>query len=226
MKRSGSLGIWLGKEKEKEILKLCAEHFERIIETVEGMRNSVIAFHEGDVPRAIKLAKDSSNSEKGADDIKKKILDDLGKGMFHPIDRDEILRLVLEVDGIASNAKASVGKLVMIPREMMPGSLTGKLVEMVEKLVSTVKLMGKAFTALIDGSIDVFDLCQEVENFEEEIDDFRKDLIREHFLPWCQEPNRAGLCIILKEAIDNMENVADQAEDVADVIRSIAILSK
>jgi predicted phosphate transport protein (TIGR00153 family) len=226
MKRSGSLGIWLGKEKEKEILKLCAGHFEMIIETVEGMRNSVIAFHEGDVPRAKTLAVDSSNSEKGADDIKKKILDDLGKGMFHPIDRDEILRLVLEVDGIASNAKASVGKLAMIPREMMPDSLTCKLVEMAEKLVSTVTVMGKAFTALVDGSGDVFGLCQEVENLEEEIDDFRGDLVSEHFLSWCREPNRAGLCIILKEAMDNMEKVADQAEDVADVIRSIAILSR
>ena len=196
-----------------------------IIKTVEGMRSSITAFHEGDVPRAKQLASDASNSEKGADDIKKRILDDLGKGMFHPIDRDEILRLVLEEDGIASNAKASVGKLTMIPREMMPDSLTGKLVEMAEKLVSTVQVMSEAFSALVNGSGDVFDLCQSVENHEEEIDDFRAGLIGEHLLPWCQEPSRAGLCIILKEAMDNMEKVADQAEDVADVIRSIAILS-
>jgi uncharacterized protein Yka (UPF0111/DUF47 family) len=29
---------------------------------------------------------------------------------------------------------------------------------------------------------------------------------------------------MLKEAVENMENVADRSEDVADVIRSIAIL--
>jgi len=219
------LGIWLGREKEKEILKLCAGHFDLIVETVERMRDSVAAFHEGDLNRARQLARDSSNTEKGADEVKKKILDDLGKGVFHPIDRDEILRLVLEVDSIASNAKASVGKLAMIPRNMMPDTLTGELAGMAERLVSTVHVMRSAFSALVGGSGDVFGLCQEVENLEEEIDEFRGGLIGEHFLPWCQEPSRAGLCIILKEAMDNMEKVADQAEDVADVIRSIAILS-
>jgi len=215
----------LGKEKEKEILRLCGDHFEMIKETVDEMRSSVIAFHERDVDRGRELAEDASNTEKGADDVKRRILDDLGKGMFHPIDRDEILRLVLVADGIASNAKASVAKLAMIPRDTMPDSLTGKLVEMADKLVSTVQTLTEAFSALVDGSKDVFELCQQVENLEEEIDDFRAGLIGDHFLPWCQGANRAGACIILKEAMDNMEKVADQAEDVADVIRSIAILS-
>ncbi len=225
MKRSGSLGIWLGRQKEKEIFNYCTNHVKRIIETVEEMRRGVHAYHEKDLESARTLARASSDKEKEGDEIKKKILGELVKGVFHPIDRDEILRLVLEVDGIASNAKAAAGKLCMIPREKMGDSLSRSLVDLADKLVTIVETMSDAFSALVEGSEEVFDLSQKVESLEEEIDDFRAILIQNEFLPWCHDINEAGLCILLKEAMDNMEKVADQAEDVADVIRSIAILS-
>jgi predicted phosphate transport protein (TIGR00153 family) len=190
------------------------------------MRKGVHAYNEGDVERARELAKSAYMKEKDADEIKKAILDELVKGVFHPIDRDEILRLVLEADGIASNAKAAIGKLSMIPRDVMADSLSEKLAELSDKLVATVETLGEALGALVEGSENVIELSQKVESLEEEIDDFRGELVQDQFLPWCQEPTRAGLCIILKEAMDNMEKVADLAEDVADVIRSIAILSR
>ncbi len=226
MKRSGSLGIWLGRQKEKEIFKECSGHFDKIVETVDKMRRGVEAYAEGDLEKSSRYAESASSTEKSADEVKKKILDELVKGMFHPIDRDEILRLVLEADGIASNAKAAIGKLNMIPREMIPGHFSSRLLELAEKLGTTAGFLRSAFSALVEGKDEVFSLCQQVENCEEDIDEFRVKLVREDFLPWCQEPSRAGMCIILKEAVDNMEKVADQAEDVADVIRSIAILSR
>jgi predicted phosphate transport protein (TIGR00153 family) len=225
MKKSGSLGVWLGRQKEKEIFKECSGHFDKIFETVEEMRRGIEAYGQGDLDASSGYADSASALEKSADEVKKRILDELVQGMFHPIDRDEILRLVLEADGIASNAKAAIGKLNMIPRDMIPDHLSSSLVELAAKLSTTVSYLRSAFSALVGGRDAVFSLCQQVENCEEEIDDFRVSLVRDDFLPWCQEPSRAGMCIILKEAVDNMEKVADQAEDVADVIRSIAILS-
>lgn len=226
MRKSGSLGIWLGRRKEKEIFEECVGHFRKIVQTVEEMRKGVEAYAGNDLADSAKYAESASAMEKSADEVKKRIIDELAKGMFHPIDRDEILRLVLEADGIASNSKAAIGKLNMIPREMIPDGLSSRMVELASKLTTTVDILCSAFSALVEGKDEVFSLCQQVENCEEEIDEFRGHLVREDFLPWCQEPKRGGLCIILKEALDNMENVADQAEDVADVIRSIAILSR
>ncbi len=226
MRRSGSLGVWLGKQREKEILKLCSNHIDRIIETVVKMREGVRAYDAKDVEGARALAKAASQAEKDADAIKRSILDELVREIFHPMDRDEILRLVLESDGIASNAKAAIGKLVMIPREIVEGSLCAQLDQLGGKLVECAQMMGQCFAALVKGSDDVFQRCHQVESLEEQIDDFRSGLIRNHFLPWCEGSNRVGYCIILKEAMDNMEKVADLAEDVADVVRGIAITSR
>ncbi len=225
MKRTRSLGIWLGKQREKEIFKVCTSHMEKIVRTVEEMRQSIRAYHEGDMEGARALAKAASQTEKEADAIKRSILDELVREIFHPMDRDEILRFVLEADGIASNAKAAAGKLSMIPRKAVADSLTQSLAELSDILVATVEAMGLAFDALVKGAGNVFELCQKVETFEEQVDELRAGLIKDKFIPWCQASNQAGLCIILKEAMDNMEKVADQAEDVADVIRSIAITS-
>jgi len=216
----------LGKQREKEILGFCADHVAKIIETVEKMQTSVEAYRDDDIEMARSLAESASQTEKEGDEVKRKILNELVKGIFHPIDRDEILRLVLEADGIASNAKAAAKKLCMIPRETLDDVLADALVELAKRLVTTVKTLGQTFQALVEGSEETIELSQKVESLEEEIDDFRAILIRDRFLPWCQRTNQAGLCIIMKEAMDNMENVADQAEDVADVIRSIAILSR
>ncbi len=226
MKKTRSLGVWLGKQRQKEIFKLCKNHVAKIIQTVEEMRRSTHAYEQADEERASALAKAASQMEKEADAIKRSIMDELVREIFHPMDRDEILRLVLEADGIASNAKAAAGKLSMIPRKVVSDSLAHSLAELSDALVATVNAMGEAFDALVEGAENVFELCQRVETHEEQIDEFRATMIRDQFIPWCQATDRTGLCIILKEAMDNMEKVADEAEDVADVIRSIAMTSR
>ncbi len=67
-------------------------------------------------------------------------------------------------------------------------------------------------------------VTNEVERMEEEIDDFRVSLV-EKILKFGDTAKSISAWLMLKEAVENMEDVADRSEDVADVIRSIAILS-
>jgi len=48
--------------------------------------------------------------EKEADDIKRKLIAELSSGIFHPIDRETILRLVLSSDDIAMQRPGAVGQ--------------------------------------------------------------------------------------------------------------------
>ena len=54
-------------------------------------------------------------------------------------------------------------------------------------------------------------------------DEFRMGLIK-LVLKYGDETKKIGSWFMLLNAIENMEEVADHSEDVADVIRSIAIL--
>jgi len=75
---------------------------------------------------------------------------------------------------------------------------------------------------LISGSKKVLKLADTVERKEEEIDEFRHGLIAK-ILSWGDSAKRLSNVIMLKEAIENIENASDKGEDVADLIRSIAI---
>jgi len=70
---------------------------------------------------------------------------------------------------------------------------------------------------------DAIKLANEAEMIEESIDDFRMNQLVPKLIAWINRSKTVGFCVMLKETIDRMENVADRCEDVADVIRSIVI---
>lgn len=90
------------------------------------------------------------------------------------------------------------------------------LVGMVMKTYDALKLLGRDKKAAIDAA-------NEIEKTEELIDDFRIKKIMPELLEWSRECQDIGQYLLVKEIIDNLENVADRCEDVGDIIRFIAL---
>ena len=223
MFKSTSSTVWLGREREKAILELCRQHMSKIVETVNLMGENVHAFCDMNAKRAEDAFKRVFKVEREADDIKRRILDELSKGIFHPINRDEIIRLVLTADDIATNAKAATRRLRLIPPRKLDKRLKGRLREFSDTLLEIAKLLGKSFEALPKEPREARKLADEVERLEERIDDFRMESMMPEVVAWGDRSGKPGLSMMMKDVIDNMENVADRCEDVADVIRGIAI---
>ena len=90
-------------------------------------------------------------------------------------------------------------------------------------LVSTARKTYEAFSALQRDPKAAVTLTYEVERLEEMIDDLRADELIPELLVWYKKIADIGLSLLLKELLDNMENVADFCEDVSDIIRCIAV---
>ncbi len=67
------------------------------------------------------------------------------------------------------------------------------------------------------------EVANSVERIEEEVDEIRMKAL-EKVLEWCDRA-KVSSCIICKEVVDSLENASDKCEDVADVIRGIALTS-
>lgn len=223
MFKSTSSAVWLGREREKAILELCRQHMEKIVETVNHMGENIHAFCDMDTKKAEGAFKMVFKMEREADEIKRGILDELSKGIFHPINRDEIIRLVLTADDIATNAKATTRRLKLIPPRKLDERLRGRLREFSDILLEIARLLGKSFEALPKEPGKARELADEVERLEEKIDDLRMESMMPEVVAWGDRSGKPGLSLMLKDVIDHMENVADRCEDVADVIRGIAI---
>lgn len=221
--KSTSSFIWLGKEREKEVFKLCEEHMNKIVATIVGLKKTVYAFCDSDATKMNSAFAEVSDREKEADEIKRKVIEELSKGIFHPINREEIIRLILTADDVATNAQAATRRLKLIPLGKLEEGLKAGLKTMSDELVNIVERVSNALRTLTKNPHDAIGLANEAETIEENIDDFRMDQLVPKLIATLNRCKTIGFCLMLKETIDRMEDVADRCEDVADVIRGIAI---
>ncbi len=161
--------------------------------------------------------------EKEADDIKRKILSELSSEFFHPIDREDLIRLVLTSDDVAAYAKAWSRRLTLLNVGNVPQEILNKLFVMASKVHEATLLMKKAAEKLMLDPREVLELANKIEVLEEEVDDIRHEVFKD-ILNFCEQ-SKISQCLMVKEVMDSIENSADKCEDVADVLRSIALLS-
>jgi len=215
--------IWIGRKKEREVLKLSKRHFDKILELTKSFKEYVASYVNCKIDEASRLYEDSIfQLERQADDQKEKILLEVSKGPFHPIDREDVIRLVLTMDDIAANLKSAARRLLYTNPCEIPDDIRKDLLKLTDLSVEIMLKLGEALDALISGSKEVLKLADMVERKEEEIDEFRHDLIAK-ILSWGDSTKNFSNVIMLKEAIENIENASDKGEDVADLIRAIAI---
>jgi hypothetical protein len=217
--------VWLGRRKERKVLESCKEHLGIVVKTVAGMRKTVYAFCDLNARNVTSAFKEVFREEREADKIKREILEELSKGIFHPINREEIIRLILTAEDVADNAKAASRKLNFISPKKLGESLRGKLKEFSDDLLKIAQLTRDVFESLIKRPDKALTLAQAVEEMEEKIDDFRAEVMLPEILAFCDRSKSVSISLMLREIIDNMENVADRCEDVSDIMRGIAVSS-
>lgn len=215
--------IWLSRHEEKAALNLCKAHLDKIVETVKEMREVVYSFCDENLNALEEHYTKTFNNEREADDIKHKILQEVSTGPLHPIDRGEVIRLVLAADDIAENAKAGARKLRISSTEILTDDIKTNLREMADRCLEIAERTRMAFEKLSEGPKTAIQVADEVEMLEESIDEYRLGLVK-RILKRGDEVKSIGSWLMVLETIENMEEASDRCEDVADIIRSIAIL--
>lgn len=216
----GNPSIWMGKQREKDILRLTEKHLRKIISLAIAMKDFIRAFSEGSTEDMEKTFKEIFRIEREADDEKENIIVELSKGPFHPMDREDIIRLVLTMDDVAANIKAASTKLLYVDPVKIPENVRKDIAELVNMVYDIVMSFGDALQGLIVGSKDVLKLAENVERKEEAIDEFRVVLIA-RVLEWGEESKRISALLMMKEAVENLESASDCTEDAANIIRGI-----
>jgi predicted phosphate transport protein (TIGR00153 family) len=197
---------------------------QKVCSVVIALNETVENFCEGNTQRMRNSYKSAFQKEREADELKRKILTEIYGRIIHPLDQEHIVRLILTADDIASNAKAAAMKIShFVNPKSVPAGLRKTMKDFSENLVGiamktydAIRLIGKNKKAAITAA-------NEVEKTEELIDDFRAKEVYPKLLEWFEKTNNIGLSLLIKEIIDNMENLADRCEDVGDIIRFIAL---
>jgi hypothetical protein len=220
---SGHIGIWMGRQAEKEVIYASEKHLEKIFTIIEKMREFIISYCNDDLEAATFKGKEIVTLEREADEIKEKIIDNLMNSSLHPMDQDEIIRLVLTSDDIAAQLKSTSRKLLYTHSNEIPPHIKAGLKAMINAVLEESIALKATIESLANNKNDVRENAEKTERIEEAIDDMRVDLLAQ-ILKWGDVSEHVSDWIMLKESVENIEMASDKIEDTADVIRAIAIL--
>ncbi len=221
--KMGATWTWIGRREQRKIIEMCITHLRKVLSVAEALRDMINAHAEGDKEKTVEHYQRVFKTEREADEIKKKILAELSRGVFHPIDREDLIRLLLSADDIADYLKASSRRLVLVEPGRVPGDIVEIYMKMINKILEAVEVLIKAVEILYTTPSQSLELADTVERIEEEVDDIRMHGL-EKVLKWCEKASIAE-CIVSKEVVDTLETATDNCENVGDVIRSISLLN-
>lgn len=217
-----SVWNWVSDKRRKEILDMYKKHVEHVLDVVVHAKNLVEGLSNGDNDVVQREWEKVFESERSADEVKRGILSQLTKGTFHPIDREEIIRLILTTDDIADYAKAWGRRAILFSPNKPPEGIGSKLSLMASKVLEAMNLIKSSAEVLLREPRKALELADKIEAIEEEVDDIRQELFKD-ILEFCDNA-KPSLCILAKELMDSIENAADRCENVGDLFRRLALL--
>lgn len=225
LRSSANIMEWIGRRLEKKAFERSKVHMDKATEALLSLREAVYAYFDKKFDVLQQHVKKTAESEEEADDIKRKVIDDMSRGLFHPIDREMLTRLIFAIDDVATYSKTIAKRLEILPEaaEGLSEEIANEFRTFADLLVNITNQTNILVTLLMEDPKRAIEQSHVVEKLEDEIDNFRIALL--------QKLLRSGGVLgfvkltLLKEVSDAMEDIADKCEDVADAVRSIALAS-
>ncbi len=196
------------------------EHMYRVFKGIKHLIPLVEGMIENDSAKTLAAQKEISKGEHDADDMKKELRTHLPKGLFMPVDRRDVLDVLLRQDMIANQAKdiaaLIVGRNMQLPEEMNAPFLafTSRCVDAVKQALQTINELDELVETGFRGlEVDrVEEMLIELGNIESETDTMQENLRQMLFkLEKSLEPVDV---IFTYRLIEWIGSVADNAERV------------
>lgn len=221
MKESRNILGWLGVAAEQTIILDAEKHVDETCRTVALLAEAMKAFIAGDLGAKTVAIENVKQSERQADRIRARMINQLSEGMLLPPHREDLMRFAKALDRIA-DCTNKAARLLGLIEERLPDNVLKNMTISTELIVNAVASLRQAIHAM--GKNDaprVLDNCNEVERFEHEADDQKRTFL-DIVLHASLTPASLLLCYNLAEAL---EEITDRIDSAADMIRLLAVRS-
>lgn len=196
------------------------EHMHCVYTGIMHLTPLIEGMIEGDNEKVLTAQREITDSEHSADEMKKELRTHLPKGLFMPVDRRDVLDVLLRQDIIANQAKdiASliVSRKMTLPTEMNDPFLiyTNRCVDTVKQALDTINELDELVETGFRGlEVDLVEtMLSELGEIESETDKMQEGLRKTLF----KLENDLGPVdvIFTYRLIDWVGNIADNAERV------------
>ncbi len=211
---------WFEMRRETRALATVQRHLAITTGIVEDLEKAIMAAIAKDEKEMRRCIERVSISEREADNLRRKVMDEISKGELSPMDREDLLDLVKKVDMVADWSRESTRILGAILMEQVPMSLKDEMLEMVRGSKQCATSLQKCVNKMMTKPEEALQAADSIEREEEKVDDTHEKtriLIGKEDLP------RAGVAVLINELFETIEMIADSCEDACDQVRIIMV---
>lgn len=211
---------WFEKRRETKALATIQHHLTLTIGIVEDLEKAIHAALRKDEKEMLECIERVASSEREADMLRRKVMDEVSQGELPPTDRVDLMDLVKRVDMVADWSRESTRVLGAIPMEDVPKTIKDEFQEMVGSVKECAVSLQRCVNKMMTKPNEALQAADTVERQEEEVDDLHE---KARFLLGKEELPRAGVAVLISQLFDALEMIADACEDACDQVRIIMI---
>ncbi len=216
MNNKRSLLDWFSKRKEDFVQRGMRKHCLAIIDSVNEAERSISAMSRGDPDTALRAVDRLILSEREADRIEEKLVEQLTIGELDPDQREDLMHLVKKMDKIADWAMdAGVHVQLMIETGIeAPPHIWEALRIICSELTLAVRLLLRAVESIGDEPSVTLKCVQNIKGQERAIDEINYAVLKKILM--AEMDFRAT--ILMKGMLQALETSSDRCKECADTI--------
>ncbi|MBU2045019.1 MAG: DUF47 domain-containing protein [Candidatus Omnitrophica bacterium] len=219
MERPKNIFGWFGMKQEELVLEDAKKHVEITYQTVDWFKKAISAFVAGNNREKNEAIEKVSECERQADELRKKMVNELSEGLLVAPDREDLMHFVKSLDRIADWTNGAARLLGFIEQKL-PDNVLENISLATDLIFNSITKLREAIQSLISNDFKKsLKDCEEVDHIEHSADEQKKVLIGV-IIHARLEPTSLLLTYQLAEYL---EGVTDKIEDAADFIKVVAV---
>ncbi|PMB75889.1 MAG: hypothetical protein C0193_00275 [Candidatus Bathyarchaeota archaeon] len=211
---------WFEKRRETKALATVQQHLALTTGIIEDLEKAIMAAIKNDEKEMQNCIERVTSSEREADKLRRKVMDELSKGELSPDDRVDLMDLVKRVDMVADWSRESTRVLGAIPMTLVPNSIKNEFAEMVKGAKECTVSLQKCVNKMMTKPEEALQAADMVEREEEKVDDIHE---KARALLGKEEIPKAGIAVLISQLFEAIEMIADACEDACDQVRIIMV---
>ncbi|MEM3622861.1 MAG: DUF47 family protein [Candidatus Bathyarchaeia archaeon] len=211
---------WFEKRRETKALATVQQHLALTTGIIEDLEKAIMAAIKNDEKEMQRCIERVTSSEREADKLRRKVMDELSKGELSPDDRVDLMDLVKRVDMVADWSRESTRVLGAIPMTLVPDSIKNEFAEMVKGAKECTISLQKCVNKMMTKPEEALQAADMVEREEEKVDDIHE---KARTLLGKEEIPKAGIAVLISQLFEAIEMIADACEDACDQVRIIMV---
>ena len=215
---------WFEKRRKSKVLELAHRQMTVALDTVNDLERALKATLAGDREAAKTTIERLFVVEEEIDALRRTVFEELTRGSLSPKDREDIMNLVKNLDGMADHVKNAGRNVLVLLDADVPKEVWKAFTEMSSGIIRTAAVLRESLRNLGENNSRARAMSEKVEDEENKVD--RKYLEIKSLLLRYGDRINPGALIILKDLLDSMEEAADRCADTGDYIRVLTVSFK